>query len=54
MEHAGTAAKYMPAGYAVFDSFMTWKPFENVTFRAGVLNIFVVAGYNRVPTTASA
>lgn len=58
VERASTAAKYMPAGYAVFDSFMTWKPFENVIFRAGVLNIFdtryfppsVVAGYNRVPT----
>jgi hemoglobin/transferrin/lactoferrin receptor protein len=58
VERASTAAKFMPAGYAVFDSFMTWKPLENVTFRAGVLNIFdtryfppsVVAGYNRVPT----
>jgi hemoglobin/transferrin/lactoferrin receptor protein len=58
VERASTAAKFMPAGYAVFDSFMTWKPLENVTFRAGVLNIFdtryfppsVVAGYNRAPT----
>jgi hemoglobin/transferrin/lactoferrin receptor protein len=58
VERASTAARYMPAGYAVFDSFMTWKPFDHVTFRAGVLNIFdtryfpssVVNGYNRVPT----
>lgn len=58
VERASTAAKYLPAGYAVFDSFLTWKPFNNVTLRAGVLNIFdtryfpasVVTGYNRVPT----
>jgi hemoglobin/transferrin/lactoferrin receptor protein len=58
VERASSAARYMPAGYAVFDSYMTWKPFENVTFRAGVLNIFdtryfpssVVSGYARIPT----
>jgi len=58
VERASTDARYMPAGYAVFDSFMTWKPLDHVTFRAGVLNFFdtryfpasVVNGYNRVPT----
>lgn len=58
VERNSTGLKYMPAGYAVFDSYLTWKPMDNVTFRAGVLNIFdtryfpssVVAGYNRVPT----
>ncbi|MBN8940213.1 MAG: TonB-dependent hemoglobin/transferrin/lactoferrin family receptor [Rhizobiales bacterium] len=31
---------YKPGGYAVFDSFINWRPTANLTFRAGVQNIF--------------
>lgn len=51
---------FKPGGYAVFDSFVNWKPLANVTVRAGVQNIFdrryfgEVFGYTFTNTPASA
>jgi hemoglobin/transferrin/lactoferrin receptor protein len=58
MERTSTPSRYAASGYAVLDGYMTWKPFENVRLRAGVLNIFdtryfppsVAVGYTAVPT----
>lgn len=50
---------FKPGGYAVFDSYVNWKPLANVTLRAGVQNIFDkryfanVYDYAKVPASAS-
>lgn len=34
------STNFKPPGYAVFDGFVNWKPWSNVTLRGGVMNIF--------------
>ena len=55
-----TPSIYRPGGYVVIDSFINWRPTPNLTFRAGVQNIFdtryfqnLYGAYTTIPASAS-
>ncbi|MBL8568240.1 MAG: TonB-dependent receptor [Phreatobacter sp.] len=61
VSRASVATVYKPGGWFVLDSFVNWRPRENVTLRAGVQNIFdtryfqnLMGSYPITPTTAVA
>jgi hemoglobin/transferrin/lactoferrin receptor protein len=62
VNRAAAPVNFKPGGYAVFDAFVGYTPWENVKLRAGVMNIFdkryfpssVTANYNKTATAATA
>lgn len=54
------ANAFLPAGYAVFDTFVNWRPTERFELNAGIQNIFdkryfpnSLFGYERTPPSAT-
>ncbi len=58
MTRVTPSTNFKPPGYVVFDGFVNWKPWSNVTLRGGVMNIldkrYFQAGAASYATTAAA